>query len=603
MTGRAAAVEAGLLRRYASDQLLTLAKAVMENAFQPIVEVQTGAVFGHEALMRGQERIGFETPLDLLDQAESAGQLLALEQMLTSRALAKFASLPDHAHYTLFLNLDHRLIAHGDTLVEGLLTHLRAAAIAPSSVCFELSERSDNTSHADFSRLVTRLRSAGFKLAIDDFGIGHGEMKLLCDYPVDYLKVDRHFIHQLDHNPRKRHLVKNIVQTAHVLGVRVIAEGIETEGEFVTCRDMGVDLVQGWHIARPTPHLSELKPAYPHLKEAGPLRRVGQSLDEILIRREVETLPAVYENDSIETVFDLFRRNPRQSFFPVLNANGEPRGIIHELHLKEYIYQPFGRDLLKNKVYERSISHFVERAPVVGLDADADRLMSIFANMEGSDCVLLTENLRYAGVISAASLIRIINEKQLKNAQDQNPLTGLPGNRAIRDFMQQAGRDSDGARHFCYCDFDNFKPFNDHYGFHLGDHAISLFAALMRRYFFSADVFLGHVGGDDFFIGLTDWTREELTEILDRLLSDFHGDVVELYAPEDRQQGRIRGEDRNGVERDFPLMRCSIGVLELPKGLVIDDVSRLSAEIATLKKSAKDSEAGLYVSTIRPPQA
>ncbi len=67
---------------------------------------------------------------------------------------------------------------------------------------------------------------------------------------------------------------------------------------------------------------------------------------------------------------------------------------------------------------------------------DADQLMAIFANMEGSACVILTENMRYAGVVSAASLIKVINEKQLKMAQDQNPLTGLPGNRAIRDFMQ-----------------------------------------------------------------------------------------------------------------------------------------------------------------------
>eukprot|EP01035_Chromulina_nebulosa_P010082 gene10082-13573_t len=271
----------------------------------------------------------------------------------------------------------------------------------------------------------------------------------------------------------------------------------------------------------------------------------------------------------------------------VVAANGEPRGIINERHLKEFISQPFGRDLLKNKLYQRSISHFVDRAPIVGLDADAERLMTIFANMEGSDCVILTENMRYAGVVSAASLIRIINEKQLKTAQDQNPLTGLPGNLAIRDFIQDVGRDGDTTRFVCYCDFDNFKPFNDHYGFNLGDHAISLFAALLRRYFFSEGDFLGHVGGDDFFIGVSGWNRAELTEILDRLLSDFHDDVIQLYSETDRRNGRIRGVDRHGQERDFELMRCSIAVLELPKTLVIDDVNRIGTEIAELKKKAK----------------
>lgn len=599
----AASVEPGVVRRYASDQIVTLAKLVIENAFQPIVEAGTGTVFGYESLMRGQERIGFETPIEILDEANEHGQLLQLEQMVANRALAKFATLSNFATATLFLNLDVRLIPQGNRLVENLLLQLKTANIPPSSVCFEFSERFDNTSVPEFADLVSRLRKAGFKLAIDDFGVGHGEMKLLCDYSVDYLKIDRHFVADIDRSPRKRHLLKSIVNMAHVLGTRVIAEGIETEAEFIVCRDYGVDLVQGWFISRPSTHLSELVPAFPHLQELGKNKGNSQSLDEILIRKQIEMLPTVYESDAIDTVFELFRRNPRQAYFPVLNANGEPRGIIHEHHLKEYIYQPFGRDLLKNKDYERTISHFVERAPIVGLNSDADQLMVIFANMEGSNCLILTDNMRYAGVVSAASLIKVINEKQLKTAQDQNPLTGLPGNRAIRDFMRHSGRDGDEVRHFCYCDFDNFKPFNDAYGFHLGDHAISLFAALMRRYFFAERHFLGHVGGDDFFIGVVGWTKEELTEILDRLISDFHDDVLDLYSDEDRAAGRIHGHDRAGAEAFFPLMRCSIGVLELPEGLVIDDINRVSAEIALVKSAAKENEDGLVFHALEPSLA
>ncbi|MGE7368509.1 bifunctional diguanylate cyclase/phosphodiesterase [Neorhizobium sp. NPDC001467] len=589
----ATSLEPDMFRRYANDQLVALGKLVLENAFQPIVEVSTGTVFGYESLMRGCDRLGFETPLQLLDQAADTGQLLPLEQMMASRALAKFATLPDFSDATLFLNLDVRLICQGEEFIEKLVQHLRNAHVPPSSVCFELSERFDNTSVPEFSALMTTMRKVGFKIAIDDFGVGHSEMKLLSDYQVDYLKIDRHFIAGFDRSSRKRHLVKNIVNIAHVLGVRVIAEGVETEAEFLSCRELGVDLIQGWFVARPTTFINELQPSFAHLADLGRTRRNNQSLDEILIRKQIERLPTVYEHESIDSVFELFRRNPRQPFFPVLNANGEPRGIIHEYHLKEFIYQPFGRDLLKNKVYERTISHFVDHAPTVGLDANAERLMSIFANMDGSDCVILTENMRYAGIVSAASLIKVINEKRLKSAQDQNPLTGLPGNLAIRDFMQGAGRDDEQTRFFCYCDFDNFKPFNDHYGFQIGDHAISLFAALMKRYFFSEGDFLGHVGGDDFFIGVSGWSMDEITEILERLLSDFHDDVVQFYSPQERAEGRIKGHDRSGMERYFPLLRCSIGVIELPQGLLLDDVGRVSAEIAAVKAASKESDGGL----------
>ncbi|MBD8685674.1 EAL domain-containing protein [Rhizobium skierniewicense] len=591
------AIDPDVIRRFASGQIASMAKLVLETAFQPIVEVTTGSVFGYESLMRGFDRIGFSNPLELLDQIEADGQLVTVEQMLAGRALAKFSTLTDFQTATLFLNLDVRLIPHGDRILDKLLEHLAKASIPPSSICFELSERFDNTSVPEFAALIARMRKEGFKLAIDDFGVGHGEMKLLCEYPVDYLKIDRYFIEGVDRNPRKRHLVKNIVNIAHVLGVRVIAEGIETEAEFLACREHGVDLVQGWFISRPTTFVSELQSAFPHLQHLGETRRSSQTLDEILIRRQIERLPTVYENDTIDSVFELFRRNPAQAFFPVLNANGEPRGVINEHHLKEYIYQPFGRDLLKNKVYERTISHFVDGAPIVGLDADADQLMNVFANTGGSACVILTENMRYIGVVSAASLIKVINEKQLKLAQEQNPLTALPGNRAISNFIEDSCSDSDEDRFFCYCDFDNFKPFNDKYGFHVGDHSISLFSALMKRYFFSGDCFLGHIGGDDFFIGVRDWTMDEVTEILERLLGDFHDDVVDLYSEEDRAAGLILGHDRFGNEREFALLRCSIGVLQLPKGLIIGNPERISSEIAAIKKAAKESESGLVIRT------
>lgn len=589
----AAPAEILSLRRFGDDQIVTLAKLVVENAFQPIVEATTGIVFGYESLLRGFDRLGFASPVELLDKAAEAGHLLALEQMINSRAFASFSNIKDFSTLTLFVNLDSRLINVGGDLVERLSAHLKRSNIPPSSICFEISERFDNNHVPEFSSLVKKLRLHGFKLAIDDFGVGHNGLRLLCDQPVDYLKIDRHFISGIGSDSRKRHLVKQIVNTAHVLGTRVVAEGVETESEFATCRDLGCDLIQGWFVARPTTHLADLKSAYPHLAEAGTARRGSSGFDGILIRRQIEQLPVVYENDELDTVFELFRKDPERGFFPVLNANDEPRGILSEHHVKEMIYHPFGRDLLKNRVYQRGISHFVKMTPIADLDTPAEQMLSIFADMDGSDCVILTENMRYAGVLTASSLLKIISEKQLQTAQDQNPLTGLPGNRSIRDHMQERALDGDRVRHFCYCDFDNFKPFNDKFGFQKGDVAISLFAALMRRHFISSERFLGHVGGDDFFIAVSGWSTEELKTVLTRLLADFATDAGKLYAPEDLAAGSIQGQDRAGKKRSFPLMRCSIAVMEIPEGAVVADVNRISARFAASKTRAKKSPEGL----------
>ncbi|HEV7319569.1 MAG TPA: GGDEF domain-containing protein [Ensifer sp.] len=594
----AAPAEILSLRRFGDDQIVTLAKLVIETAFQPIAEAATGTVFGYESLMRGFQKLGFASPLELLDKAHDVGQLLALEHMINSRAVAGFATLPDHAARTLFLNFDSRLVGgEGDT-VERLVNHLKRAGIAPSSLCFELSERFDSGKMPDLSALVRDLRLAGFKLAIDDFGAGFNGLKLLCDQPVDYVKIDRHFISGIEGDARKRHLVRHTVNTAHVLGTRVIAEGVETEAEFLTCRDLGCDLVQGYYVARPTTHLSELLAAYPHLDQSVISRRPSSSLDSILIRKQIEQLPSVRESDDLDSVFDLFRLNPRQAFFPVINANGEPRGILNEYHVKELIYHPFGRDLLKNRIYQRRISHFVSPAPIADLDTPADEMLKIFAGMDGSDCLILTENMRYAGTLSASSLLKIINEKQLKMAQEQNPLTGLPGNRAIRDYVQDAILDGDQARYFCYCDFDDFKPFNDTYGFQKGDLAITLFAALLRRHFIGEEKFLGHVGGDDFFVGVSGCTVEELEAVLNRLLDDFRSDVRQLYSAEHQADGRISGHGRDGSPKVFPLMRCSIAVLGLPEGFVFSDGQAVSARIAEIKSRAKASETGLVMDAL-----
>jgi diguanylate cyclase (GGDEF)-like protein len=566
---------------------------LIENAFQPIVDARTGAIFGYEALMRGFDRLGFANPIEVLDDAEQTGDLLGLEQMMERLALRMFSALPDRTGATLFLNLDARLIPEGTRLIESLLPLLKSTGIAPSSICFEFSERFDNSAFPELPALVSAMRKTGFKLAIDDFGVGHADMRLLADHVVDYVKIDRYFVSGADQAVRKRHFLKSAITMAHMLGARVVAEGIETEAELNLCRELGVDLVQGWLIARPMVDISGWQPRFPAVPEdSRPVR--AQSLDDILIRRQIEVLPTVFESDAVDTVFELFRRNPRQTYFPVLNANREPRGVIQEYSLKAYIYQPFGRDLLKNKAYQRTISHFIETAPIVNIRSSVDDLMAVFASGEDPSCLIVVEDMRYVGVVSAASLIKAMTEKQLKTAQDQNPLTGLPGNHAIRDFMRStAVVGGEETRYFCYCDFDDFKPFNDAYGFHTGDHAISLFAALMRRYFLLGNHFLGHVGGDDFFIGVTGMTREDLTETLDRLRADFSDDVRALYSADDRASGHIRSHDRSGAEKWFPLMRCSIGVVALPVGAVIDDMGNVSTTIAGIKARAKESQSGL----------
>ncbi len=224
--------------------------------------------------------------------------------------------------------------------------------------------------------------------------------------------------------------------------------------------------------------------------------------------------------------------------------------------------------------------------------------MAVFSGTEDAKCVILTENMRYAGVISAAALVKIINAKLVRQAQDQNPLTGLPGNQAIHSYLEETMADGGATRHFCYCDFDSFKPFNDHYGFQRGDEAISLFARLMKRYFFSPSIFLGHVGGDDFFAGVTGMVERGTRNDLRAAPGGFRNDALRLYEPEDRERGHIEGVDRAGIRRAFDFLSCSVAIIEVPAGRVFGDPAVLSAHIASLKKRVKSNRDGILFETI-----
>jgi EAL domain-containing protein (putative c-di-GMP-specific phosphodiesterase class I)/GGDEF domain-containing protein len=579
--------------RIAREQIVSLAKLVVDYALQPIVEINTGYVYGYEALLRGYDRLNLGSPIELLDHAADAKVLVPLEQMLHARAIAKFASIPDVQGKKLFINIDGRTLYAGRAMLEAAAKVLERQRIPASAICFELSERYDNDSAPEFSGMVETLRGLGARLAIDDFGLGFSELKLLCDYGLDYIKIDGHFIRGIAQSQRKRLFVTTITNLAHVLGIRVIAEGVETEAEYIACREAGCDLVQGFFVARPTCETSELLPTYSHVVAARAKHRRDRKTDELLIRGQMAALPAIAADMDLEQVFDMFRCAPQENFFPVVDSAGEPRGIIHERDLKQYIYMPFGRELLNNKAYHRKLSSFLTACPIVDVNTDAEHILEIFANARSSDGVIVTENLKYVGVLSAPALLAVINDKQIQQAQDQNPLTELPGNLSITDYVALTALDGDHCRHFCYFDFDNFKPFNDRYGFPHGDRAISLFATMMRRHLGGPGTFLGHIGGDDFFAGLHGRDDAELRAAQARLLEEFRHEAQKLYSVDDQRAGFTTGADRDGRSRRFNLLRCSVAVLELPVGMVTSDLDRIHAVMAHTKSEAKRSKSGM----------
>lgn len=562
----------------------------LDVAFQPIVDIHTGRVFGLEALTRNVQALGFDSPTDFFDRCYEDGQLAVVEEFILTQAFDKFVRIPDYAKLKLFVNLDGRNVAAGQ--MGNMLTALRDRyGLTNANIALEVSERYDFSQSPEALSALLDLRTRFGNLTLDDFGSGHANLQLFYHVEPSIVKLDRFIISSVGSDPKKSVFLQHIVRMAHLLGSLVVAEGVETAQEYYVCRELGCDLVQGYAVARPTVHLSELAPSYASIGNMRIQDRRRIDSDFTLIMAQLDAVQPIQINQSIQEVFDRFMTDRDRIFFPVVDDIGFPVGLIHERDLKTIVYSMYGRDLLRNRRrMASSLAAFVKPCSVANINASTEKILEIFNSVPESDGVLIVRESQYGGFLHARSLLKILNEKSIQIARDQNPLSKLPGNILIQDYLADAAASRAGSYHFAYLDFDFFKPFNDTYGFRTGDRAILMCADILRATFAREGRFVGHVGGDDFFVGFRDVPHATAMIEVQQAVQKFKTDVESLYSPEDRRNGHITGVSRSGQRERFPLLSMSGAVLHKPEDRPLPSLDTLSALIASAKKAAKDSQ-------------
>jgi len=581
-----------------ADAFLDAVETHIDYAFQPIVNARSGATFGFEALMRGYEAAGQPSIGAVLDSADRLGVLHRTDIILREKAISAFVARMGGSGLRLFFNLDARVLASPDYRPHLTAQLLSRYGLLPTAMCFELPESQSVEDGWRVRSMLDRYRVQSYMLAIDDFGTGFSGLKLLYDQQPDIVKLDRFFVSGIDADNKKRMFVASIVQLARVLGILVVAEGVETEAELAVCREIGCDLVQGYLIARPTLDRSGLAAHYDAVAEAARRARRRSDGDQHLIREQIAPVPSLRVTATMDEVFEVFRRNKEQNFFPVVDDEDRPLGIVHEQDLKDFTYSQYGRDLLSNRSFGRRLSHFLTRCPQCEVASSVEQVLTIYSLNENPAGVLIVEDTRYVGVLSAASLLRIINEKNLALARDQNPLTKLPGNTSIGEWVADALDDTSTGRLLAYFDLDSFKPFNDTFGFRQGDRVLLRFAELLRSHLEPLGLFVAHVGGDDFFAGAHTDDLASLRQAVGTMLAAFRRDVESFYDAESRERGHITARDRDGRQRTFPLMTCSAALIYVPKGSGRGSAEAVSHCIANAKRAAKRDPDGLVVRTL-----
>jgi diguanylate cyclase (GGDEF)-like protein/PAS domain S-box-containing protein len=228
--------------------------------YQPEIALDTGTIVGVEALLRWQSPTrGAVSPAEFIPIAETTGLIVPLGEFVLHEACAQTARWVRGGRapegFVTWVNLSGKQLSAGG--VSALVREaLEAAMLPPGFLGLEVTETAlVQEGHAgERARAeLQELHRLGVRIAIDDFGTGFSSLGQLRSFPVDMIKVDRSFVQGIEHDAKDAAITANLVSLAHALGVLAIAEGIESDGQLTSLRELGCDLAQGFLFARPAP--------------------------------------------------------------------------------------------------------------------------------------------------------------------------------------------------------------------------------------------------------------------------------------------------------------------------------------------------------------
>ena len=558
----------------------------LDYAFQPIIHSHTGKLYAVEALIRNVQNIsGLNAIDDLFNMAFNDDYLYELDLQLREKAIKKFSNIKIE-DLKLFYNLDNRIIYNKTFSYGNTSKILKKYKLNKSVICFELSEKGTAIEQNALSTMIQRYKEEGFSIAIDDFGIGVSGLKLLYFSEAQIIKLDRFFISNIDQDSKKKLFCSSIIEMAHIMGMQVIAEGIETIKEFYTCKDIGADFIQGYLVQKPTIETNEIKSIYNNIvtlinddKRNNP----NATIDEEFI----EPIIALCIDSSLYELFIHFKESTKNNFVPIVDKYDNFLGIIYEADIKKISYSQYGLALAQNKTFSSSLIKYIKPSLCVEISWGIDKILEMY-NQNSKDAlgIFITQSNKYRGFINLNSLLTLSYKRNIEIATNQNPLTKLPGNNQIEKFIEKTLKENQkDITHIIYFDFNDFKPFNDIYGFRLGDRAILIFSELLQKRY-PKDSFIAHIGGDDFFVGLRNYEFKKVFDLTDKVQIEFKNSVEKKNKKKDKDKGLLIAKDRFNIERSFNLLSVSSAIIEINPN---SNISNFDSTLNVLKKASKGS--------------
>jgi diguanylate cyclase (GGDEF)-like protein len=223
--------------------------------YQPIVSLTTGQIIGFEALVRWQHpQTGLIYPGDFIAIAEDTGLIVPIGEWILREACQQLRTwqqkFPNASSWQISVNLSNRQIKQFD-FADKLATILADTGLSGQNLKLELTETMLMDRGEKTIELLSQIKKQKIQLSIDDFGTGYSSLSYLHHFPIDALKIDRSFVSSIDTAEKNWEIVKTIITLAHALGMKAVAEGVETSAQLAQLRNLECDEAQGYFFGKP----------------------------------------------------------------------------------------------------------------------------------------------------------------------------------------------------------------------------------------------------------------------------------------------------------------------------------------------------------------
>ncbi|MBW4425991.1 MAG: EAL domain-containing response regulator [Nostoc desertorum CM1-VF14] len=241
---------------------ISLHRAIKQNNFQefeiyyqPIIDIASGKIVAAESLLRWQSpELGLIYPTEFISLAESTGLIVPIGKWVLKNVCKQIKGWRDAGIYSLTVAVNLSVIEFNQPdFIHNIVNFIAMNNLEPDDLELELTESMIMQDVNSAITTMSKLQSLGINIAIDDFGTGYSSLIYLKNLPINTLKIDRYFIHNVANDSQKSAITQALIQMAHNLNLDVIAEGVETESELAFLRQHNCNSMQGFLFSRPLP--------------------------------------------------------------------------------------------------------------------------------------------------------------------------------------------------------------------------------------------------------------------------------------------------------------------------------------------------------------